>query len=156
MLLNKKKAEYWRISGTLIDHEQNEPNQRQHEMIPVQDNAGDSTVVLLEETKMIDAPEKTVLKRRLSSENLKVIKPSKKPKKASRETMPLNSIRFNGLQHDINYDNPNEPRKGFRCKLESCGAPTTVYCEVCKVHLCFVTGKNGRNCFKHFHNLSES
>lgn len=76
--------------------------------------------------------------------------------KTQREKMPLNSLRFNGLQHDIEFDDPNEPRKGYRSKKEGCGLPTIVYCDTCKVHLCFVTGKNGWNCFKKFHKLNES
>lgn len=75
-----------------------------------------------------------------------------KSPRSSKEKMPPNSIRFNGLKHDIDFD---ETKKGFRCKLEGCGLPTTVHCLTCKVHLCFVTGKNGRNCFKRFHNLNE-
>lgn len=139
--------------STLTHHGQNVPKERQQEVDSTHDDdEGESTEVLLGKMKLVDTVDKFALKRRLSSENLKVQKP---PKKTLRETMPLNSIRFNGLQHDINYDDPNEPRKGIRCKLESCGTPTTVYCEVCEVHLCFVTGKNGRNCFKQFHNLSE-
>lgn len=157
MLLNKKKAELRRMS-TLTHYGQNEPKGRQQEAHLTHDDDDDernSTEALLGNMKLVDTVDKFALKRRLSSKNLKVEKPPKTQKKTVRETMPLNSIRFNGLQHDINYDDPNEPRKGIRCKLESCGIPTTVYCEVCKVHLCFVTGKNGRNCFKQFHNLSE-
>lgn len=161
MFLNKKKAELRRMPRMLIAVQQDEPNEEQKNMQSTHENAGDSAEALSEKMKLIDMSEKSVMKRRLSSENLETLKTPKTAKttkttKTPRETMPLNSIRFNGLQHDINYDNPNEPRKGFRCKFESCGLPTTVYCEVCKVHLCFVTGKNGRNCFKHFHNLSES
>lgn len=139
----------------LIAVQQDEPNEQQKKMQSTHENAGENAEALLKKMKLIDMSEKSVMKRRLSSENLETLK-TPKTTKTPRETMALNSIRFNGLQHDINYDNPNEPRKGFRCKLESCGSPTTVYCEVCKVHLCFVTGKSGRNCFKHFHNLSES
>lgn len=116
------------------------------------ENVKDNAEVLSEKMEMVNMSEKPAFKRRLSPENLKTHRTTK----TQRETMPPNSIRFNNLKHDINYDDPNNPRKGFRCKLESCGLPTTVYCELCKVHLCFVTGKNGRNCFKHFHNLSES
>lgn len=160
MLLNKKKAEFRRTT----DHGQSMPNERQqtvhstHDADDDHDDKGDSTdgtEMLLEKMKLNDTADKCVLKRRLSPENLNVLKRPKTQKKTVRETMPLNSIRFNGLQHDINYDDPNGPRKGFRCKLESCDFPTTVYCESCKVHLCFVTGKKGRNCFKRFHNLSE-
>lgn len=76
--------------------------------------------------------------------------------KTPKEKMPPHSLRFDGSQHWISCDDPNESRKGRRCKKEGCGLPTTVYCEKCKVHLCFVTGKNGRNCFKSFHQLNES
>lgn len=74
--------------------------------------------------------------------------------KTPKERMPLNSVRYNGLQHNISFDDPNGPRKGHRCK--GCGLSTTVLCETCNVHLCFVTGKNGRNCFRKFHILNES
>lgn len=88
--------------------------------------------------------------------NLKRLKTTNTTKRTPKEKMPLNSLRFNGLKHGIDYDNPNEPRKAYRCKKEGCGLPTTVYCVTCKVHLCFVTGKSGRNCFKRFHDLCES
>lgn len=76
--------------------------------------------------------------------------------RTQKEKMPLMALRFNGLRHDIAYDDPNGARKGHRCKYETCSQPTTVFCETCKVHLCFVTGKKGRNCFKRFHTLNES
>lgn len=73
------------------------------------------------------------------------------------EEMPSLSIRFDGIQHMPNFDDRNE-RRGFRCKLKKCGKQTTVFCEKCNVHLCFVPGKTdrGRNCFKKFHQLHEN
>lgn len=76
--------------------------------------------------------------------------------KPKQEKLPKPSVRFDGNEHFINFDDPNGKRKGFKCKREGCGQATTVFCEKCKVHLCFVTGKKGRNCFKRFHILAES
>lgn len=73
------------------------------------------------------------------------------------EKMPKLSIRFDGVQHIPDFDD-NSERKGFRCKLKNCGKQTTVFCEKCNVHLCFLPGKSnrGRNCFKKFHQLAEN
>lgn len=76
--------------------------------------------------------------------------------KAKKETMPKPSIRFDGVAHWSKFDDPEEGRKGFKCKKEGCGQSTPVFCEKCNVHLCFVVGKNGRNCFRSFHILEES
>lgn len=65
------------------------------------------------------------------------------------------SVRFSNVQHIPNYDKDNQ-RKGFRCKLKGCGKQTAVYCETCGVHLCFLPGKQGRNCFRVFHILDEN
>lgn len=92
-------------------------------------------------------------------------KPQKEVKKkpqTQREKKPTCSERFDGSNHWPEYDDPNEARKGFRCKL--CGVQTDVYCSKCNVHLCFVkektkkgeTERKIRNCFKAFHNLDES
>lgn len=85
-----------------------------------------------------------------------VLEKEKKPNTAQ-EKLPKLSIRFDGIQHFINFDD-NSQRKGFRCKLTGCGKQTTVYCEKCNVHLCFVPAKSsrGRNCFKKFHVLKEN
>lgn len=79
-------------------------------------------------------------------------------KTTEREQMPKNSVRFDGL--NLNFDDPNEERKGFRCKL--CGLQTNTYCLKCKVHLCFVRerAKDGnprkvRNCHMNFHEINE-
>lgn len=85
-----------------------------------------------------------------------------KKNQTQRETKPKCSERFDGLLHWPEYDDPNEGRKGYRCKF--CGAQSDVYCTKCNVHLCFVKEKtkkgqehrNVRNCFKAFHNLEES
>lgn len=85
---------------------------------------------------------------------------SQKKTSTEREQMPKNSVRFDGYKHYMNYDDPNEERKGYRCKL--CGVQTNTYCIKCKVHLCFVRekAKNGnprkvRNCHMNFHELDE-
>lgn len=77
------------------------------------------------------------------------------PKRTTFEKLPKLSVRFANVQHIPNYDKHNH-RKGFRCKLKGCGKQTTVYCETCEVHLCFVPGKQGRNCFRVFHILDEN
>lgn len=87
---------------------------------------------------------------------------SHKRPQTQREKKPKCSERFDGLNHWPEFDDPNESRKGFRCKF--CGMQSDVYCSKCNVHLCFVKEKtkagqkqrNIRNCFKAFHNLAES
>lgn len=71
------------------------------------------------------------------------------------EKMPLLSIRFDNYRHYPDFD---DERRGFRCKYNKCGKQTTIFCEKCKVHLCFVPGRSnrGRNCFKKFHELEEN
>lgn len=93
-----------------------------------------------------------------SQKNMKCA--TQKKTQTEREQMPKNSVRFDGYKHYMNYDDPNEERKGYRCKL--CGLQTNTYCIKCKVHLCFVKekAKNGnprkvRNCHMNFHELDE-
>lgn len=74
-------------------------------------------------------------------------------KNAKHEAMPMLSVRFNNGCHMINSD---PGKRGFKCKLKKCGRQTTVFCETCKVHICFVPGKKGRNCFKEFHELHKN
>lgn len=76
-------------------------------------------------------------------------------KKSAYEKLPKLSIRFDRMDHVPNFDH-NEKRNGFKCKLKGCGKQTTVYCEKCKVHLCFCPGLRGRNCFKNFHILENN
>lgn len=73
--------------------------------------------------------------------------------RAKFEKAPKLALRFADIKHTINYDVNN---KGFRCKFSNCGKHTTVYCETCNVHLCFIPGKRGRNCFKKYHILDEN
>lgn len=69
------------------------------------------------------------------------------------EKMPDRSIRFDGINHWINCH--ENGKKAARCKLEGCNKQTSVYCEKCKVHLCFVPSSlSSRNCFKAFHILN--
>lgn len=77
-------------------------------------------------------------------------------KKRAYEKVPKNAIRFDGMNHVINYD--QDERLGCRCKMKGCSKQTTVYCEKCKVHLCFLPakGQRGRNCFKKFHSINDS
>lgn len=81
--------------------------------------------------------------------------------RTEKETKPTCAIRFDNMEHWIEFDDPNEERKSFRCK--HCGAQATTFCTKCKVHLCFVREKKRgqvtrkiRNCFKAFHTMEES
>lgn len=84
-----------------------------------------------------------------------------KKKQTEREEKPKNSIRFDGYRHYLDFDDPNEERKGYRCK--NCGRQTNTFCTKCSVHLCFVRerAKKGekkivRNCFRNYHEINES
>lgn len=87
----------------------------------------------------------------------KIAKSVKNMKITQNEKMPRLAIRFDGIQHMPDFDD-NAERRGFRCKFQKCGKQTTVFCEKCNVHLCFLPGKSsrGRNCFKKFHQLKDS
>lgn len=81
------------------------------------------------------------------------------PTKREYEKLPKPSIRFDGKHHLPDFDHREDGRRGYRCKLEGCGKQTTVYCDKCKVHICFVPGEKKdrrRNCFKKFHTLEEN
>lgn len=85
---------------------------------------------------------------------------SQKKIQTAREQMPRNAVRFDGYKHYMNFDDPKDERKGYRCKL--CGLQTNTYCIKCNVHLCFVRerAKNGqprgvRNCHMNFHEINE-
>lgn len=100
MLLNKKKAEFRRTT----DHGQSMPNERQqtvhstHDADDDHDDKGDSTdgtEMLLEKMKLNDTADKCVLKRRLSSENLNVLKRPKTQKKNSKRNY---AIEFDTVQ----------------------------------------------------------
>lgn len=114
-----------------------------------------------DETKSDEEPTKLSQKHyemQEGSEEEETIKSRKRQVKITpNEKMPKLSIRFDGIQHVPDFDDSNE-RRGFRCKRNKCGKQTTVFCEKCKVHLCFVPGKSnrGRNCFKKFHQLNEN
>lgn len=62
-----------------------------------------------------------------------------------RSARPTSPIRFDNIGH---Y--PSTKEDMGRCKF--CQKNTTVYCIKCNMRLCFVTGKNPRNCFLNFHN----
>lgn len=61
-----------------------------------------------------------------------------------RSARPTNPIRFDNVGHF-----PNMKADMGRCKFYQ--KNTTVYCIKCDTRLCFVTGKNARNCFLSFH-----
>lgn len=86
---------------------------------------------------------------------------SQQTKQTEREQKPKNALRFDGFKHYLDYDDPNEERKGYRCK--HCGRQTNTFCTKCKVHLCFVRerAKNDqsrqvRNCARDYHEINES
>lgn len=85
----------------------------------------------------------------------KVPRKQNQANKSTYEKLPKLAIRFDDINHLPNYDN-DDVRHGIRCKMEGCGKRTTIYCEKCKVHLCFLPGKRGRNCFKKFHIFNEN
>lgn len=58
---------------------------------------------------------------------------------------PTESVRFDDKGHL-----PEAGDETMRCKYCKSGR-TTVYCIKCNVHLCFVVGKQKRNCFRNFH-----
>lgn len=125
--------------------------------------------------RMYDPELPTVKDTLLNAESLKRLKYTAKEKDpvfdqekrdlqkkttTEREQMPKNSIRFDGYKHYLNFDDPNEIRKGYRCKL--CGLQTNTYCIKCKVHLCFLrekskggTTRKVRNCHMNFHEINE-
>lgn len=79
----------------------------------------------------------------------------KTSKKSQYKKLPKLSIRFDRIDHVASFDSADE-RKSHRCKFDGCGKTTTVHCEKCKVHLCFLPGTRGRNCFKKCHQLDEN
>lgn len=117
---------------------------------------------LNEQNKQICNTSEQINRVLLISEPLKkkeLSKVTEKPtatKKTAYEKLPKPSLRFDGKTHLPKFD--CDERKGYRCKLEDCSKQTSVYCETCDVHLCFVPGKNGkgRNCFRKFHILNEN
>lgn len=61
------------------------------------------------------------------------------------EIRPKSQIRYDRIDHWIQHDNFYSKT---RCKYESCTYSTHVFCEKCKVHLCFTAQ---RNCYTKFH-----
>ena len=70
-------------------------------------------------------------------EDLKIHKPV--------SVRPTDSVRFDDKGHL-----PEAGDETMRCKYCKSGR-TTVFCIKCNVHLCFVVGKQKRNCFRNFH-----
>lgn len=71
--------------------------------------------------------------------------PSTKSSKAHVESRPYKEQRMDMVDHFPEYD---EKKEATRCKRSGCKGKTHVFCIKCKVHLCFVKGKN---CFHEFH-----
>lgn len=67
------------------------------------------------------------------------------PKRRNAEIRPSKEIRQYLFDHCPEYDDKKE---ATRCKNLNCKNRTHVFCEKCRVHLCFM---KGRNCFKTFH-----
>ncbi|KAJ8385616.1 hypothetical protein AAFF_G00184130 [Aldrovandia affinis] len=65
--------------------------------------------------------------------------------KQAMERHPLPEVQMDMMDHMPNYDDKLE---GTRCKQPFCSGKTQVYCDKCKVNLCFVPH---RNCFKAAH-----
>lgn len=65
--------------------------------------------------------------------------------KNSKTARPTTPVRLDNVGHF-----PSMKEDMGRCKL--CQKNTTVFCIKCNLRLCFVTGKNARNCFLNFHN----
>lgn len=74
---------------------------------------------------------------RQKTEATTVKKPRKKP------PLPCSPIKYDDVGHF-----PSTMEEG-RCRY--CQKKTIVFCIKCKTRLCFVTGKNERNCFLNFH-----
>lgn len=64
--------------------------------------------------------------------------------KKPRSARPTSPVRYDNVGHFI-----STKEDMGRCKY--CNKNTTVYCIKCNIRLCFVTGKNPRNCFLSFH-----
>lgn len=131
----------------------NAPKFNANELATVNEN-------LFDEEKL--KPQKGATEFVSAVENLAVFsnkKPQKKNSQTEREVMPKNSVRFDGYKHYMTYDDPNEERKGYRCKL--CHLQANTYCIKCNVHLCLVREKarggkrKVRNCFMNFHEINE-
>lgn len=97
----------------------------------------------------------------VSKETQTEIPSAKNNIQTEREKLPKNATRFDGLEHWLDFDDPNQVRKGYRCK--HCHAQANTFCVKCNVHLCFVREKKKgseqrkvRNCFRDFHQISES
>lgn len=69
-------------------------------------------------------------------------------KERKTEKRPDHFIRYDQLSHFPEID---ENSIAVRCKKEGCTFKTNVFCVKCKVHLCFI---KGRNCFRCFHDLT--
>lgn len=67
-------------------------------------------------------------------------KPRKHPRLGA-----IENTRFDSVDHFAEHDDNRSKR---RCKLEGCKKMTHVFCLKCKVHICFV---KGRNCFLNYH-----
>lgn len=68
-------------------------------------------------------------------------------KLSNREKRPPNKVRYDQMNH---YPQADGLCNATRCKNEGCVQKTHFTCIKCGIHLCI---KNGRNCFKEFHEL---
>lgn len=66
-----------------------------------------------------------------------------KKKKKQTLAQPIEEIRYDNTGHFLNFTTQG------RCRL--CSKFTTVICMKCNVRLCFVAGKNNRNCHLEYH-----
>jgi hypothetical protein len=71
--------------------------------------------------------------------------PTPKPRKKAKEIRPPPEMQLDMIDHMPDFHKSTE---GTRCKAPGCKGKTHVFCTKCKIHLCFV---KGRNCFKQYH-----
>lgn len=93
--------------------------------------------------------EQSIVQLPTSQTYVKPIAGLKRSKAKQEKRIPL-SVRLDRYDHWPRKDSKADGRRGHRCKLESCGKQSNVYCSKCNVHLCFV---EGRNCFEAYHVL---
>lgn len=126
-------------------------------------NAAVTMTSILDETEKsskLDVQEPTVHDTEIQFDKMAVVESTKstenKAAGTKKEKLPKPSLRFDKFDHLPYFDDPTKNKKGYKCKREGCGLSTSVYCSKCQVHLCFVPGKKGRNCFSDFHSVEKS
>lgn len=90
-------------------------------------------------------PTRRTTEKRKSNRTQRIAKKRNVSAKAveGREQRPPDTERLDQISHF-----PEHSLIYTRCKNFGCRERTTIFCTKCKIHLCFV---KGRNCFKAFH-----